>query len=105
MPKISIIVPVYNVEPYLRKCLDSLLAQTLKDIEIILIDDGSTDASDEICDEYARNDARIRIIHKSNEGLSCARNDGIEMSTATTGLIRGSVKYHTKLLTVMTLIL
>ena len=82
MPKVSVIVPVYNVEPYLRQCLDSIVSQTLKDIEIILIDDGSTDGSGEICDEYKREDHRIRVIHKVNEGLSAARNDGIDASTA-----------------------
>ena len=82
MPKVSVIVPVYNVEPYLRQCLDSIVSQTLEDIEIILVDDGSTDGSAEICDEYKTKDNRIRVIHKSNEGLSAARNDGIDASTA-----------------------
>lgn len=82
MPKVSVIVPVYNVEPYLQNCIDSLINQTLIDIEIILIDDGSTDNSGKICDEYALQDRRIRVIHKSNEGLSCARNDGISCSAA-----------------------
>ena len=82
MAKISIVVPVYNVEPYLRKCIDSIVHQIFRDIEIIIIDDGSTDGSGEICDEYASKDERIRVLHKNNKGLSCARNDGIDMSTA-----------------------
>ncbi len=82
MPKVSVIIPVYNVEPYLRQCLDSIVNQTLEDIEIILVDDGSTDNSGEICDEYEAKDGRIRVIHKVNEGLSCGRNDGIAASTA-----------------------
>lgn len=82
MPKISVVVPVYNVEKYLEQCLESIIHQTLEDIEIILVDDGSTDKSGEICDYYATQDKRIRVIHKPNEGLSCARNDGIDNSTA-----------------------
>ncbi|MBR6722254.1 Stealth CR1 domain-containing protein [bacterium] len=77
-PKISIIVPVYNVEKYLQKCLDSLVNQTLKDIEIICINDGSTDNSLEILQEYAKKDKRIQIISKKNEGQGVARNIGIE---------------------------
>ena len=76
-PAVSIIIPVYNVQPYLNKCIDSILDQSMKEIEIILVDDGSTDGSAAICDEYARRDDRILVIHKANEGLSCARNDGI----------------------------
>lgn len=79
-PLVSIIVPVYNVEPYLRKCLDSILAQTFTDWEAILVDDGSTDRSGEICDEYAKRDIRVRVIHKENGGVSSARNFGIEKS-------------------------
>ena len=82
MCKVTVIVPVYDIAPYLKKCLESIINQTLKDIEIILVDDGSTDGSGQICDEFAARDARIRVIHKQNEGLSCARNDGIEASTA-----------------------
>lgn len=82
MPKVSVIIPVYNVENYLKRCIDSIVAQTLKDIEIILVDDGSTDKSGRICDEYAAHDKRIHIIHKTNEGLSSARNAGIDASTA-----------------------
>lgn len=74
---ISVIVPVYNVEPYLRKCLDSIINQTYRDLEILIIDDGSTDGSDEICDEY-KNDERVRVFHTNNRGLSCARNLGLD---------------------------
>lgn len=77
---VSIVVPVYNVEPYLRTCLDSLIGQTYEKIEIILVDDGSTDQSGDICDEYARRDTRIRVCHKKNRGVSAARNTGIEMA-------------------------
>ena len=78
MSKISIIVPVYNVENYIRRCVDSLLAQTFTDIEILLIDDGSKDCSGSICDEYALKDDRIRVIHKANGGVSSARNAGLD---------------------------
>ncbi len=78
MPEISIIVPVYKVEQYLPRCLDSLLSQTYKNLEIILIDDGSTDNSPSICDAYAGKDSRIRVIHKENGGLSNARNTGLD---------------------------
>ena len=79
-PLISVIVPVYNVEDYLRKCLDSIVNQTYKNLEIILIDDGSTDNSGIICDEYAAKDNRIRVIHKANGGLSDARNAGLKIA-------------------------
>lgn len=75
---ISVIVPIYNVEDYLPHCLDSLLAQTYQDLQIILIDDGSTDNSGNICDEYVRKDARFMVIHQSNHGISEARNKGLE---------------------------
>lgn len=75
---ISVIVPVYNVELYLRRCLDSVVNQTYRDLEILIIDDGSTDRSGEICDKYAEKDQRIRVFHTENRGLSAARNLGLE---------------------------
>ncbi len=77
-PKISIIVPVYNVEQYLPRCMDSILAQTFTDFEVLLVDDGSKDRSGAICDEYAAKDARIRVFHKPNGGVSSARNVGLD---------------------------
>ena len=74
---ISIIVPVYKVEPYLRQCVDSILNQTYRDIEVLLIDDGSPDKCGEICDEYTENDKRVRAFHTENRGLSAARNLGV----------------------------
>lgn len=78
MPKISVIVPIYNVEPYLRKCIDSILNQEFTDFELLLVDDGSTDASGIICDEYALKDTRIKVFHTSNRGVSAARNLGMD---------------------------
>lgn len=80
MVKVSVVIPVYNVEDYLRRCVDSVLAQTLSDLEIILVDDGSPDQSPAICDEYAQADARIRVIHKTNGGLASARNAGMRIA-------------------------
>lgn len=80
MPKISVIVPIYNAERYLKKCVDSILAQTFQDFEILLIDDGSTDLSGSICDSYADTDNRVRVFHKPNEGVSQARNDGVRQA-------------------------
>ena len=75
MSKVSIIVPVYNGEKVLKRCVESLLNQDHKDIEIILVDDGSTDESGKICDEFSRNDHRIKVIHKENGGLGSARKE------------------------------
>lgn len=75
---ISVIIPVYNTAPYLRQCVDSLLNQTYKDIEVFLIDDGSTDSSGKICDEYAGEDDRVTVIHQSNQGVSAARNAALK---------------------------
>lgn len=81
MAMVSVIVPVYNVEKYLHRCVDSILAQTFTDFELILVDDGSPDNCGAICDEYARKDSRVRVIHQENQGVSCARNAGIEKAT------------------------
>ena len=80
MPIISVIVPVYNVEAWLGACVDSILCQTFRDLELILVDDGSPDGCGAICDEYARLDSRVRVIHKTNGGLSSARNAGLDIS-------------------------
>lgn len=80
MPKISVIVPVYNVELYLEECVESIRNQTIRDIEIILVDDGSLDSSSVICDMYVRQDSRIKVIHQNNRGLSGARNSGIAIA-------------------------
>ncbi len=77
-PKVSVIVPVYNTEKYLRRCVDSILAQTFPDYELLLIDDGSKDTSGAICDEYAERDSRVRVFHKPNGGVSSARNIGLD---------------------------
>ncbi len=79
-PKISVIIPVYEVERYLRRCLDSVIAQTFTDWEAICVDDGSMDDSGKILDEYAARDKRFRVIHKENAGVSAARNDGIKLA-------------------------
>ncbi len=80
MPKVSVIIPVYNVEKYLRACIESVFAQSYKDYEIILVDDGSTDSSGAICDEFAENNPAVRVIHQQNKGLGGARNTGIYAS-------------------------
>lgn len=80
-PKVSIIVPIYNVEQYLDRCMTTILNQTLKDIEIIMVDDGSPDNCPAMCNEYAKKDPRIKVIHKKNGGLGYARNSGMEVAT------------------------
>lgn len=79
--KVSIIIPIYRAEKYIEKCIDSVLAQTYKDLEIILVDDGSPDGCGAICDAYSRRDSRIKVIHKKNEGVSMARNAGLSKVT------------------------
>lgn len=81
MERVSVIIPVYNVEKYLRECVDSVLAQTYENIEVILVDDGSPDSCPAICDEYAARDARVRVIHKENGGVASARNKGLEIAS------------------------
>lgn len=78
---ISVIVPVYNVEKYLRQCLDSLLQQSYRDLEIIMVDDGSQDSSGEVCEEYACKYPHFKVVHKQNAGLGMARNTGLEHIT------------------------
>ena len=80
-PKISVIVPVYKVEQYLRKCLDSIVNQTYCNLEIILVDDGSPDSCGAICDEYVTKDGRVNAIHKENRGVSSAKNTGLSAAT------------------------
>lgn len=79
--KVSIVVPVYNVEKYLRLCLDSVRAQKFTNFEVVLVDDGSKDGSSAICDEYAEKDKRFKVIHQKNGGVSHARNVGVKMAT------------------------
>lgn len=81
MPKVSIVIPVYNMEKYLERCMDSVLAQTLSDIEIILVDDGGRDRSVQMCDDYAKKDARVKVLHKKNGGLTSAWKAGSELAT------------------------
>ena len=81
MSKISVIIPVYKVEKYLDKCIESVVNQTFTDLEIILIDDGSPDRCPEICEQWAKKDSRIVVIHKKNGGLSDARNAGLNIAT------------------------
>lgn len=81
MCKISVVIPIYNVEKYLDRCIQSVINQTLEDIEIILVDDGSPDNCPQMCDKYAQTDSRIKVIHKKNQGLGLARNSGMEIAT------------------------
>lgn len=81
IPKVSIIVPIYNVEKYLDRCMESLVNQTLKDIEVIMVDDGSPDRCPQMCEEWAKKDSRIKVVHKKNGGLGFARNSGLDVAT------------------------
>ena len=81
MPEISVIVPVYNADNSINRCVDSIRQQTFRDLEILLIDDGSKDSSGTLCDSFAKEDNRIRVLHKENEGVSAARNDGMKIAT------------------------
>ena len=82
-PKVSIIVPIYNAQEYLKRCVDSILSQDYRDFELLLMDDGSKDASGEICDAYAQQDGRVRVIHKENSGVSDTRNQALELARGT----------------------
>ena len=79
--KVSIVIPIYKAEKYLSTCIDSVLGQTYKDLEVILVDDASPDRCGDICEEYAKKDSRVRVIHKENEGVSKARNAGLAIAT------------------------
>ncbi len=81
MQRISVIIPIFNMEQFLPRCVDSILNQTYRELEIILVNDGSTDSSPDICDDYARQDERIKVIHKPNGGVSSARNAGLDIAT------------------------
>lgn len=95
--KISIVIPVYNVEKYLQECVDSVVKQSYKNIEIILVDDGSKDNSPKLCDELAKTDDRIKVIHKENGGLSSARNAGMKVITGDYFVFLDSDDYWTDL--------
>ena len=81
MDTVSVVVPVYNVEKYLVRCIQSILSQTYRELEIILVDDGSKDNSSWMCDQLAAKDARIKVVHQENQGLGCARNTGLKNAT------------------------
>lgn len=102
MAEISIIVPVYNVEKYLENCIESILNQTFKDFELILVDDGSTDNSGKICDIYEKKDSRIKVIHKNNGGLSSARNTGLDIACGKyVGFVDSDDSIHPKMYEVL----
>lgn len=94
--KISVIIPIYNVEKYLEECIESVINQTYRNLEIILVNDGSTDKSGEICDKYSQKDSRIIVIHKENGGLSDARNAGVAISSGDYGIFLDSDDFWTQ---------
>lgn len=94
--KFSVLIPVYNVEKYIRQCLDSVACQTYENFEVVIIDDGSTDDSGNICDEYAKEDSRFRVIHKENGGLLCARREAIKIATGNYFMFLDSDDYWEK---------
>ena len=94
MAEVSFIMPIYGVEKYLNKCVDSILVQTFEDFELILVDDGSPDRCGEICDEYAKKDARVKVIHKENAGVSEARNTGIRAAEGKWDSMRNRTSYR-----------
>ena len=93
-PLVSVIIPVYRTEQYLKQCVDSVLSQTYREIEIVLVDDGSPDKSGMICDEYAKNDSRVKVIHKENGGSSSARNAGLYVAQGEYVLFLDSDDYY-----------
>ena len=95
MPKVSVVIPVYRVESTLRRCVDSVLRQTFSDIQVILVDDGSPDSSGDICEEYARLDSRVQVIHKENGGISSARNAGLRVASGEYVMLLDSDDYLT----------
>jgi len=97
-PKISIIVPIFNVEPYIRQCVDSILKQTFTNFELILVNDGSTDNSGDICEQYAKQDRRVIVLHKKNEGQSSARNAGLDIASGDyIGFVDGDDYIHERM--------
>ena len=102
MQKVSVIVPVYNVEQYLEECIDSIINQSYTNIEIILVDDGSTDNSGAICDNYQNIDDRIKVIHQKNMGLSGARNSGVRVCSGDwITLVDGDDIIHPKMIEIL----
>jgi glycosyltransferase involved in cell wall biosynthesis len=101
-PEISIIVPIYKVEPYLKRCVDSILGQTFSNFELILVDDGSPDNCGKICDEYLQKDSRVKVIHKVNGGLSSARNAGLDLANGKyVGFVDSDDYIHQKMFQVL----
>ena len=93
MPYFSVIIPVYKAESWLRECVDSVLGQTFRDLELILVDDGSPDGCPAVCDEYARADNRVRVIHQTNSGVAAARNNGLDAALGEMAVFMDSDDY------------